>query len=110
MAEKEGISLANNEQKYYRTDCLRAVDVAIRRYNHVAIPRFLLLMLNSEKIGTRRLCRYPEVVVIRRCRYREVLREFSLNTELCQNTELNLYPLEFIVGRDNSSSSRKQCP
>ena len=37
-----------------------------------AIERFLILMLNSKKIGAKRLCHNSEVVTIQRCRNWEV--------------------------------------
>ena len=38
----------------------------------VAIERFLILMIYSKKIGTKRMCRNSEVVAIQRCRNWEV--------------------------------------
>ena len=48
----------------------------------VAIERFLILIMYSQKIGIKRLCRNSEVVTIKRCRNWEVslyLNEQKMN-------------------------------
>ena len=49
---------------------------------YVAIPRFLLLIIYSKKIGTGAPRRYSEIVVIRRCRYREVALYMGVKNRL----------------------------